>query len=103
MAEGVANLTDSNGQPLQHPGVLDPFTTLTTSKLPTDLGAGNDEGVIYGGDMRQLAIGMRNDVRIEVLRERYADYHQFGFAAFMRADIAAIHPKALLRITGVTT
>lgn len=36
LEEDVANLTDSNGQPLQHPGVLDPFNTLTTSKLPTD-------------------------------------------------------------------
>jgi len=31
LEEDVANLTDSNNQPLQHPGVLDPFETLTTS------------------------------------------------------------------------
>jgi len=103
LEEDVANLTDSNNQPLQHPGVLDPFETLTTSKLPTNLGAGSDEGVIYGGDMNQVAIGLRNDVRVEVLRERYADYLQYGFVAYMRADVQAIHPKALIRITGVTT
>lgn len=101
--EDIANLTDANGQPLNPPNVLSPFNTLTSSKFPTDLGAGNDEGTVYGGDMTQVAIGIRNDIRVEVLRERYADFHQYGFVAYLRADIATIQPKSVIRITGVTT
>lgn len=101
--ETVANLTDTTNQPLQHPRVLDPFTILTTSKLPTDLGASSpgNSGYIYVGDWPMLAIGIRNEIRVEVLRERYADSYQFGFLAAMRADVAAIHPKAFLRIEDV--
>lgn len=97
-------LTDTTNQPLNYPAVLDrpnPMRWLTTTKLPTDLGGGSNETTIYCGDFNQLVIGIRNDIRVEILRERYADNHQYGFVCHMRADVAAIQPKALLRITGV--
>lgn len=97
-------LADTTGQPLAYPPVLDrptPMRWLTTTQLPTDLGTGTNETTIYAGDFTKLAIGIRSAVTVQVLRERYADTGQYGFVCHMRADVAAIQPKALLRITGV--
>lgn len=97
-------LADTTGQPLAYPPVLDrptPMRWLTTTQLPTDLGVGTNETTIYAGDFSQLAIGIRSAVTVQVLRERYADTGQYGFVCHLRADVAAIQPKALLRITGV--
>lgn len=97
-------LVDTTGQPLRHPPILDrpaPLNLLTTTQLPTNLGTDSNESTIYAGDFRQLVIGMRSNIRIEVLRERYADTLEYGFLCFMRADVAAVHPQAFCRITGV--
>lgn len=97
-------LTDTTGQPLSYPPILDrpqPLNMLTTTQLPVDLGTGTNESTIYCGDFTKLVIGVRSDIRIEILRERYADNHQYGFIAHMRADVQAIQPNNLLRITGV--
>ena len=102
--EAFGDLVDSTGQPLRHPPILDrpnPLSMLTTSKLPTNLGSGDNEAVIYGGQWDQVAIGIRTSARIEVLRERYATNYQFGFLATLRMDVQAIRPNALVRITGV--
>ncbi|MBY5961721.1 phage major capsid protein [Marinobacter nauticus] len=97
-------LSDSTGQPLNYPPILDrpePMNWLTTTQLPVDLGTGSNETTIYAGDFSRLMIGVRSDVRIDVLKERYADNHQFGFIVHARYDVAAAHPEAFLRITGV--
>ncbi len=98
------SLVDLQGQPLQHPSILDrpePMRMLTTTQIPTDLGAGTNETTVYAGDFRQLVIGVRSDIRIEILKERFADNMQYGFIAHLRADVAAVHPNAFVRLTGV--
>lgn len=100
----LGGLTDTTGQPLRHPPILDrpnPLNILTTTQLPTNLGVGENESTIYAGDFRQLLIGVRSEVRVEVLRERYADTLEYGFLCHMRADVAAVHPEAFIRITGI--
>ncbi|MCU5785934.1 putative phage capsid protein [Alcanivorax marinus] len=100
----LGGLVDTTGQPLRHPPILDrpePLNILPSTQIPTDLGSGSNESTIYAGDFSQLAIGIRNDIRIEILKERYADTMEYGFLAYMRVDVAAIHPKAFIRITGV--
>lgn len=97
-------LLDSTGQPLNYPPILDrpeQMSMLTTTQLPTNLGTGTNETTIYCGDFSQLMIGLRSEIRIDVLKERYADNHQYGFVCHARYDVAAAHPEAFLRITGV--
>ncbi|MDN5872526.1 MAG: phage major capsid protein [Nitrococcus sp.] len=97
-------LVDTTGQPLRHPPILDrpsAMRVLTTTQIPTDGGAGTNETTIFAGDFQNLAIGVRNQVRVEVLRERYADNFQYGFLAHMRADVQMFQPKAFVKITGV--
>ena len=97
----LAGLTDTTNQPLNVPPAISGIPMLTTSSIQVDAGSGNDESNIYVGNFSNLMIGMRNNIRIEVLRERYADTHQYGLVAHMRFDVAVQHAAAFHTITGV--
>ena len=48
-------------------------------------------------------IGIRNRLRIEVLKERYADnFPNSAFVAHMRADVQLALPKSFGRLIGIT-
>lgn len=98
--EGVyARMKDGEGLPYPRPQALDvPF--LPTTQIPITLGAGSDS-LIITGDFRRALIGVRTQLRIEVLRERYADQLQYGFLAWLRADLVLEHATAFAKITGV--
>jgi HK97 family phage major capsid protein len=98
----LAGLTDTTGQPLNVPPAIAGVPMLTTSSIQVDAGAGNDESNLYVGNFTSLMIGMRNDIRVEVLRERYADTHQYAFVAHMRFDIAIAHAASFHKISGIT-
>jgi HK97 family phage major capsid protein len=91
----------SDGQPLNAPGAVSAIPMLTTTSIPIDGGAGSDESVIFAGNFGHLLIGMRSEIRVEILRERFTDSHQFAIVAHLRADIAVEHAKAFHAITGV--
>lgn len=97
----LAGLTATDGQPLMAPKEIADLPTLTTTAIPTDGGAGSDESTIIVGNFAHLLIGIRSEIRVEVLRERYATEHQYAFVAHLRADIAAQHAAAFHTITGV--
>jgi HK97 family phage major capsid protein len=100
----LGDLVDSTGQPLNYPSILDrpaPMQMLTTTQIPVDLGTGTNESTIYAGDFSKLMIGLRSDVRVEVLKERYADNLQYGFLIHARYDVVASHANAFCRITGI--
>lgn len=99
----LAGLTDSTGQPLVAPGLVSAVPFYATSKVPTDEthGTATDASRIITGDFRQAFVGVRQDLRIEVLRERYADTLQMGFIAFARFDVQLEQPEAFAQITGV--
>ncbi len=97
----LSGLTATDNQPLMAPKPFEAIRMLTTTAIPTDGGAGSDESTIFMGNFNHLLIGIRSEIRIEVLKERYADYHQYGLVAHMRADIAAQHEAAFHTITGV--
>ena len=97
----LTGLVDSTGQPLQAPAAISAVPMFTTSSIQTDAGSGNDEANIYLGNFANLLIALRSDVRIEILRERYADVHQYAFLAHMRFDIGVSHPASFCKISGV--
>jgi HK97 family phage major capsid protein len=98
----LAGLTDTTNQPLNIPPSLTGIPMLTSSAIQIDAGSGNNESTIYVGNFHNLMIGLRNDVRIELLRERYAENHQYAFIAHMRFDIAVSHAQSFHKISGVT-
>lgn len=83
--------TDSTGQPLQRPPYLDGITFFQTTAMPT--------GKVIVGDLRVVYLGIAEDISIEILRERYADYGQIGILAHARADVAVGDPSAIAVIT----
>ena len=83
------------------PEVLKDIPMLTTTKVPTTGGAGT-ESQIFAGDWSKLLIGVRTDIRIEVLKERFSDNMQYGFIAFMRADVAAEQEAAFTLLDAIT-
>ncbi|MBY6163253.1 phage major capsid protein [Mameliella alba] len=97
----LTGLTDSDGQPLNAPRAVSEIPMLTTTAIPTDGGAGSDESTIFAGNFRHLIIGIRQDVRIEVLRHTLASDLSYTFVAHMRADVAVQHAAAFYTQTGV--
>lgn len=97
----VSAYVDSTGQPLNVPVRIGNVPMLTTTQIPVDGGAGNDESTIFIGDFSRLLIGMRQEIRVEILKERYADQLQYGLICHMRADVVAEHAAAFHTITGV--
>jgi len=81
--------------------------------MPSASTAYNELVVLFYGDMRQaVTFGDRRGLRIEVLRERYAEYDQLGIKATERFDIVAhdlvdvsdsTAPGALLGMRGNTS
>lgn len=98
----LAGLTATDGQPLMVPPALSNVPMLTTTAVPVNGGVGTNESSIIAGDFGRLMVGFRNELRIEVLKERFADNHQFGFIAHLRADVAAEHDAAFTVLDGIT-
>jgi HK97 family phage major capsid protein len=99
-----ADLRESTtGQPLNVPPAIADVPILSTTAVPADFTASPpDDTQIVAGWFPYLMIGMRSELRIEVLKERYADNMQYGFLAHLRMDVAAEHEDAFVKITGIT-
>jgi HK97 family phage major capsid protein len=54
------------------------------------------------GDFSKLVIGIRTSLRIEVLRELFAENMQYGFLCHLRADIGVEHPESFCKISNLT-
>lgn len=96
----LAGLTATDGQPLNIPPAIGEVPMLTSTSVPTDEGAGTESSIVTG-KFDNLMIGLRHGVTIQILKERFQDTGQYGFIAFMRADIAATHENAFCKITGI--
>lgn len=98
----LTSLSDGDGQPLRGPRVVEEIPMLTTTSIPIDGGTGSDESIIFTGNFSHMLVGIRSDIRVEVLKtSAYASNLQYTLLAHMRADIAVTHPGAFHTITGV--
>lgn len=98
-----ANFTATDGQPLMMPKQIETLPFYESTIIPTNLtkGTANNASNIFIADWTQLVIGLRQDMVIELLRERYADKLQAAFLVSMRVDVAAIHEKSFVVVKGV--
>jgi HK97 family phage major capsid protein len=94
---------DTQARYLTPPVNLEGVPRLTTNSIPINLtvGTGTTCSEVYCGDFSQLLIGMRADLTLQTLDQRYADYNQVGFFAYLRADVQLAHPLAFAVNTGV--
>jgi HK97 family phage major capsid protein len=85
----ILKLTDDTNQPLWLPGNNGPvgdtilgMPYVVNQDMPTGAGA----KAIAFGDLSKYLVREVTDIQFLQLNERYADYHQVGFLAFLRAD-----------------
>jgi HK97 family phage major capsid protein len=90
-----ANTYDTTGQPMRTPDVLASIPRYTTTRIPTyTQGSLTTATDVFAGDWAQLLIGQRQEISIQVLTERYAEFGQIGIVAHWRGDIALAQPRA---------
>lgn len=97
-------LKDSQNRSLERPPAIKKLPFLPTTTVPIDdtHGTANDASRVFVGDYSGLMIGMRQQVRIDTLREYYAINHQYGFIASLRCDVVLEHDEQFAIIEGVT-
>ena len=94
-----AKLKSTTNDPLGRPPILDGVQIEVTTSV--SIAEGTAQSSLYLGQWDKMLIGMRARLRVEVLRERYADNLQFGFLAYLRADVAVAHAGAFGRLIAI--
>lgn len=99
----VAGFVDTTGQPLRSPADIEPVPRLVSTIVPITQtqGTATNASCIVAGDFSQLMIGVRSELRIEVLRELYAANHQYAFVAHLRMDVQVARPRAFSVLKGI--
>jgi len=99
----AAKLKDTTNQPMMKPQMLNELPFLATNQVPINLtqGTNNDASDAFIADWSQLMLGVRTQLVIEPLRERYADNGQLGFVSWWRGDIAVARAAAFAVIVGI--
>ena len=102
-ARTMRKLKDSTGQPLQPFPAISDLPLLGTTSVPINQtqGTSTDCSTILLGDFSRALLGLRQELRIQVLNETYMGNLQVGFIAHLRADVAFERADAFCRITGV--
>lgn len=99
----LAKLKDTTNQPLAAPADVAAVPRLLTNQVPVALttGTSTDTSEVYVGQWDKLLIGLRTQMSISLLRERYMDNGQFAFFAYLRGDVQLARPTAFNVITGI--
>jgi HK97 family phage major capsid protein len=94
---------DSTNQPLQLPPALVDLPMLSTTSIPITQtqGTSTDCSTLLVGDFTRGILGLRQELRIQVLNETYMGNLQGGFIAHLRADVAFERSDAFCRIVGL--
>jgi HK97 family phage major capsid protein len=99
-----AGLRDTQGRYLSPPSDVASIPFLDTSQILTTEVQGTSGAVassIYLGQWDQLLLGIRSELQIQVLDQRYSDLYQTGFIAVLRADVALAHTAAFQIVSGI--
>lgn len=84
----IDRFVDGNGRFLEGPASFRAMRKFVTTQVPVNLGGGADETELYVGSFRELIIGLRTQLRVQVLNEFAADKLQVGLLVYLRADVA---------------
>ena len=101
-AETYASMVDSTGQPLRAPRIVEELTHLSTTAVPTNLGAGTNESAMFVARWSDLVVGYRPSIGIRVEQSAIkGDSLTREFVAYARADVATLRPAAFQVIDGI--
>ncbi|HEY7804168.1 MAG TPA: phage major capsid protein [Orrella sp.] len=90
----MQGLTSSEGQPLMPPSSVAAVPQLVSTAIPSD--------TIIMGDFNKLLVGIRSQMRIELLRETFADRYQVAFLASMRVDCGVMHESCFVKLENIS-
>jgi HK97 family phage major capsid protein len=98
-----AKMKDGQGLPLQRPQAIRDLPFLSTTKIPidTDHGTAENTSRIFLGHYPSMVFGIRTALRIEVLKELYAENFQYGLLAYLRADVVTERGQNFCVIKGI--
>jgi HK97 family phage major capsid protein len=94
---GITNDTTPRAMP---PAIAGHKLHVSSSVLNT-LGAGSDS-VIFGGDFGDVVLGVRQDITVRILNERFADSLSVGLLCYARVDVGVLRPASIVTLEGVT-
>lgn len=97
-------MIDKNDQPLQRPVAIADLPFLTTKNVSDAYTQGTtltSTSRIYMGDYSKLYLGLLENIKLEVIKEAFVGNFQYGFLAYLAADIQPLFEKAFVRIDGV--
>ena len=99
----AANLQDTTNQPMMKPEAIRDIPFLQTTQIPIDdtQGSATDASRVYAGYWQDLIWGIRHELVIEVLREKYSDTFEYGFMAHLRGDYVVRHAESFATIDGI--
>lgn len=100
----LGKLKDTTNQPLRRPDALSNIKNwYETTRVPINetQGTAVNASSIFEGEFAEMILGIRNEVTIEVVRDQHAQEFQWAFLAWLRADVALLHPQSFARIVGV--
>lgn len=99
----LARQKDSQNRYLLPPVDIADLPRYATNQIPTNLtqGTATTASEVYVGQWDQLWIGVRAELQIQMLVERFADFGQIGFVTWWRGDVQVAHPLAFNVLTGV--
>jgi HK97 family phage major capsid protein len=89
-----AKLKDGDGQPAARPPAIAGLPFLPTTKATA--------GQMLLGYFPDLILAVLANLRIDLLRELYAETHQFGFLCHLRMDAGTQRSESFCKLTGIT-
>ncbi len=106
----LRKIKDTAGQYLLQPDVTAdaPFRLLgipvtVTNRIPTNGGAGTNEGSVVLADFSQIAVARDLAPSVKILDQTYADFDQQAIRVVARYDAAPLNPAAIVVMRGVTS
>lgn len=97
-------LKSGDGMPLVAPPMLQEIKSLMTTAVPITQTQGTASGVcstVLIGDFSRMMIGMRTNIQLKRLEERYAEFDQVGFYARVRVDCDVTNPSHFVKVIGI--
>lgn len=98
-----SKLLDSTYQPLRRPPMIETLPFLSTTGIPitdaTDASPETTNGSkVLVGYFPHALVGIRSSLRIEILKERFAEFLQYGFVAHVRMDVQVEHAESFAEL-----
>lgn len=85
------------------PRSVQALTPVVSSTVPANETAGTTSNTtsVLVGNGANVMVGIRRDLTVKLLVERYADQNAVGVWSTLRFSIRTAHPQAMVRVTGL--